>query len=84
MEPKDSCELASPEKIDLLIMPCVAVDEQRNRIGRGKGFYDRFLGNHPEIKSICIAFENQISQNLKTAPHDQKVGKIITDKRMIT
>lgn len=43
----------------LLLMPGVAFDRHRNRIGYGKGFYDRFLAAHPELQPRTIAVGHQ-------------------------
>ncbi len=54
-------------KDGLVIMPGVAFDKCRNRIGYGKGFYDKFLCLHPSLKTIAIAFELQIVDEI---PYD--------------
>ncbi len=43
----------------IIIIPMVAFDEKRSRIGYGKGFYDRFLSSHKFKKVIGVAFEGQ-------------------------
>ena len=67
----------------VVIMPGVAFDEDRNRIGYNGGFYDRFLsGKHTYFK-VAIAFECQVM--IKTIPseiHDIKPDILITEKRI--
>ena len=63
----------------LLIMPGVGFDPYRNRIGYGKGFYDRFLQDKPEllIRSIAIGHKCQMVEELPCGEYDQKPYQII-------
>ena len=55
------------KEIDMVIVPGIGFDEQRNRLGRGAGFYDRFLKKlKPHTKKVGLAFEFQILKNLQT------------------
>lgn len=69
--------------IDLVIVPGLAFDEYGNRLGRGRGFYDRFLA-HPEFKGVAcgVALEEQISKRLPVGPLDRPVDMLITDERV--
>jgi 5-formyltetrahydrofolate cyclo-ligase len=65
--------------IDLVIVPGVAFDSKCNRLGRGKGYYDRFLKTLPkDTPSIGLAFDFQIVENLPHSSLDLPVKKIIT------
>lgn len=70
------------EKIDLAIIPGISFDLHGNRLGRGKGYYDRLL---PGIKAykigICFAF--QITEKIPTEPHDSKMNLIITENGVL-
>lgn len=68
----------------LLIMPGVAFDEQRNRIGYGGGFYDRYIQTHPTMKKIAVAYDFQIVEHVPADFFDQKPDTIVTDKRVIS
>jgi len=72
--------LGSP---DVIIVPGVAFDEERNRLGYGGGFYDRFL---EDSNSTCIgvAFEMQVTHLLPVEVHDQKLDMVVTEKRVIS
>ena len=47
-------------QIDVIITPGVAFDRNKNRVGFGRGYYDRFFVKYPNAKKIAIAFEEQI------------------------
>ena len=70
-------------KIDFIVVPGVAFDTSRNRIGYGKGFYDRFLSRHGKIPNAAIAFEAQLLSSVPAGSADMKVRKIITENRII-
>jgi len=86
LEPKkEYYRLFPPENIDLIIIPGVAFDLSGNRIGRGFGYYDNFLGKvRPYAKIIALAFEIQIVEKIITDKNDIPAHKIITEKRIIT
>jgi len=84
LEPKkEKIKEISIEKIDLIIVPGVGFDEQGNRTGHGKGYYDNLLRNCKNALSIGLAFEFQIIKNIPTNNFDIPVDVIITDKRII-
>ena len=64
-------------KIDVAIVPGMAFDHNRNRLGRGKGYYDRFLEQHPETKLIGICFDFQYVDKIPTEPTDIRMDEII-------
>lgn len=67
------------EKLDLVIVPAVAFDRRGNRLGRGKGYYDRFLKDLPAgVKSIGLAFDFQILPRLPVQQSDVPVEKILS------
>lgn len=73
--------LVHKEQIDLIIVPGVCFDKNKNRMGFGKGFYDRFLANS-NLKSIGICFEEQIINDLVVSDNDVKMQYIITDQKV--
>lgn len=84
LEPEEACEEISPENENcLMIMPGVAFDEKRNRIGYGGGYYDKYLSQMDGIYKAAIAFENQIYQELPCEEYDLKPNIILTEKRSI-
>lgn len=75
----------SSDAIDLVIVPGVAFDEMRGRLGFGKGFYDCFLGSLSAcVPSIALAYNFQVLARLPMEEHDVLMDKIITERRIIT
>lgn len=73
----------APEVIpDVLIVPGRAFDDKGNRLGRGKGFYDRYLHHYGGL-TIGVCLEDQIVINVPVELFDRKVDYVITDKRVI-
>jgi len=71
-------EYVSPDRIDLVIAPGVAFDKKGNRLGRGKGYYDRFLKTLPNGKTcIGLAFNFQILPQVPANDMDVAVHKTV-------
>lgn len=84
LEPKqESIEQVDVESIDLIIVPGVVFDESGNRIGHGKGYYDRLLNDSQNIPNIGLAFELQMIDNIESEKHDEKIDVIITEDRIV-
>ena len=64
--------------IDLAVVPGVAFDHQGNRLGRGKGYYDRLLPHLPTAYKIGICFPYQLVNDIPTDAHDIRMDEIIT------
>lgn len=69
-------------KIDLVIVPAVAYDYHGNRVGRGKGYYDRLLRNSDVIK-VGVAYNCQVIELIEHDELDVPVDYVITDKGVI-
>lgn len=71
------------ELIDLVIVPGLAFDPFGNRLGRGRGFYDRFLAK-PEFRGRACGFalEAQVVDSIPAGPHDMKVHMLVTEERV--
>ena len=72
-----------PQDIDLVLVPCVAFDEERNRLGHGAGYYDRYLPRCPRAKFILAAFEVQRMDRLDCKVYDVKVDIIVTENAVL-
>lgn len=72
-------DLIDPTTMDLIIVPAVALDKQGNRLGRGKGYYDRLL-RLTSATTIGVGYDIQlIDEGLPTEPHDIKLTHVITE-----
>ena len=73
---------------DLIMVPLVAFDKHLNRIGYGKGYYDRSLEKINKIKkkaiSLGIAYSFQKSRSIPTNKYDFKLDYIFTERGIIT
>lgn len=70
--------------VDIVIVPLVAFDRHGNRLGYGKGFYDRFLSLlGPEVERVGLAFATQEVERIPDAPHDVPLHKIVTEHELI-
>ena len=77
-----SGDIIPPENIDLFIVPGIAFDFACNRLGRGKGYYDRFLaGLDKPVIGLCFDF--QLFENIPSEQHDIKMTMVITEKKSI-
>ncbi len=69
--------------IDLVIVPALGFSADGHRIGRGMGFYDRFLAQPDFIGISCgLGFEEQVLPNLPTLAHDVPLAMLVTDQRV--
>ncbi len=80
---ENSVSTTSIDQMDLLIIPGIAFDLQGNRIGYGKGYYDRLLSSRKAKYVIGLAFETQVINEIPNNDYDIPVNIIITEKRTI-
>ena len=78
-EPPEDAEPADARGPDLVLVPGVAFDASGNRIGYGKGFYDRFLKDVPRRDRIALAYRFQVLESVPSLETDVRVGSIVTE-----
>ncbi len=76
-EPKEECEKLSMKEVDLILVPGVAFSPKGDRLGRGKGYYDKMLAEAHGIK-CGVCFECQYGWDVPVEPHDIKLDCIVT------
>jgi 5-formyltetrahydrofolate cyclo-ligase len=70
-------EIVGPEELDLIIAPALAIDRFGNRLGRGGGFFDRYL-EHFEGPVAAVVYEHELVPSLPSELHDKPVNFAVT------
>ena len=88
-EPRQEWPVFDPSRYEegsvLMITPGLAFDRTGIRLGRGKGYYDRYVEKYCGILvSIAICFAFQVVDHVPAAPHDCKVSRIVTENEIIS
>jgi 5-formyltetrahydrofolate cyclo-ligase len=91
-EPCDFLPVLDPSGIPhhtcLIVTPGLAFNKKKQRLGRGGGFYDRFLSQIRQceplnIYAIGVCFSEQLLEHIPTGDHDQPVDGVITEEEII-
>jgi 5-formyltetrahydrofolate cyclo-ligase len=70
-----------PEEIDVVIVPGLAFDRRGQRVGYGRGFYDRFLGRlRPDALKVGICFTAQVVDEVPHGRGDRPVDVVVTEE----
>lgn len=78
MEPEDWSEPFPLAELDLVIVPGLAFDKKNHRLGRGKGYYDRFLAKlDSKVSTLGLAYDVQLTEELPVSSHDVKLDLVI-------
>ena len=80
MEPKEECE--DVKKIDVIIVPAIALTIDGYRLGYGFGYYDRYLSGK-KSKTIALSYSKQIIKSFQRSDHDIKIDCIVTEDKVI-
>lgn len=70
-------------KIDLIVVPAVAFDKKGQRLGRGGGYYDRFIKKQSHATLVGVGYDFQLVNEVPMLLHDQKVHYVITPSQTI-
>ena len=74
--------LVQPGEFDLVLVPCVAFDEELRRLGHGGGYYDRYLPKCVNASFVLVGFEAQKLPQISVDEHDILMNAIATEKRI--
>ena len=78
-----SAPVAPVDQIDLVVMPGLGFDTQGNRLGRGGGYYDRFLSSNGFRGLRCgFGFEEQVLDMVPVNGHDVGIDIMVTDEQV--
>ncbi|MFP4443657.1 MAG: 5-formyltetrahydrofolate cyclo-ligase [Spirochaetia bacterium] len=73
-----------PDHNVLVVTPGLAFDRQGNRLGRGKGYYDRFLSSFKNpFDTVGVCFSEQLVSSVPMSGNDRTVNRIITEEGII-
>lgn len=79
--PKDI--LVLPDEDTMVLVPAVAFDKRKNRIGQGKGFYDHYFERYPDALRVGVAYDFQIVDAFESQRHDKQMDFIVTNTQII-
>jgi 5-formyltetrahydrofolate cyclo-ligase len=65
------------DKIDLMIVPALAISKELDRIGYGKGFYDRYIVKHDIGYTLGVIYDFQELNHIDASPLDRKLDQYI-------
>ena len=82
IEEPDGYDTTDISRIDMVVVPAVAYDRRGNRVGRGKGYYDRLLTDTKAIK-VGVAYDFQLVDEINADDHDVAVDYVITEKGIL-
>lgn len=84
-EPIINNNMINPQDLNLIITPGICFDKNKNRIGYGKGYYDRYLKKCSNSYNVGVCYDEQIVKDcyIKCNEYDKALDEIITDKRKI-
>lgn len=83
MQPRADAAAIADDRVDLVIVPALAVDGRGHRVGWGKGFYDRLLASLDWAVSVAIVFDFQLVDEVPDTPGDVPVHRIVTDRQTL-
>ncbi len=82
-EPPHQANEVEPAQIELLLVPGIAFDRHGQRLGYGRGYFDRLLnGGCFAGLSVGFGYDFQIQDRLPAEAHDQRIALLVTDKEI--
>ena len=76
-------EIVYPSVKSVILVPAVAFTAKGDRLGRGKGYYDRYLSRFPQVVSIGICRSYQVLQDLPSSKFDRKVTHLVVKGKWV-
>ena len=84
-EPANSAPMVALKEVGFVLLPGVAFDRTGNRLGYGRGYYDKLLLRaDPTLARVAAVFSCQIVDKVPAGPFDQKIDTLITENEIIT
>jgi 5-formyltetrahydrofolate cyclo-ligase len=82
-EPREGCRPVAPAEINFAVVPCVTCNAKGVRLGRGKGYYDRYLAQKP-FNAAVLCRAALLSEDIPAEEHDLPIDTVITDQGVFT
>ena len=82
IEGPEGDDVTDISEIELIVVPGIAYDRHGNRVGRGKGYYDRLLASTRATK-IGVGYDFQLVDEIDAEPHDVVMDLIVTEHEII-
>ena len=79
LEPPADAPIVAVDEVDFAVMPCLTCNRLGQRLGRGGGYYDRFL-SHYRGGTVLLCQENLIREEIPLEPHDYPVPWVLTER----
>ncbi len=79
-EPTDAAPALAHGELDLVVVPCLAVDPSGHRLGYGRGYYDRTLSLCDRAVTAAVAFDFQLVAEVPAEARDVRVDWVVTDR----
>jgi 5-formyltetrahydrofolate cyclo-ligase len=84
MEPDAASPVVAPTGIDLMLIPGLAFTRAGARLGRGGGYYDRYLAKvSTDVIKVGVCFNVQLVEELISEIHDREVDMVVTESELI-
>lgn len=80
LEPAPSLPVVDGREAGLIVVPGLAFAVGGRRLGRGAGFYDRYLALHPSILRAGLTFSALLFADIPVEPHDQPMDLVVTEE----
>ncbi len=80
-EPKAGTEVMPPDKLDLIVLPCVACGRDCKRLGHGAGYYDKYLSMiSDKCFTVALCYEKVLLDDIPVVEHDIPVDAVVTEE----
>lgn len=79
--PRAGSPCVAPEQVEWILVPGLAFDAEGHRLGRGAGFYDRYLQRAKQAAVTAVAWDIQIIPHVPSEAHDYRMPAVLTPTR---
>ncbi len=81
-EPESGVALTGRDDLDLVLTPLLGFDGHGQRVGYGRGYFDRFFASHPKARRVGLGYESLlVNEGILAEDHDVRLHAVITESR---